>query len=362
MQHGSEPPRAKLGQTWFIDDEAHLLQSRVIVNSNSSKNRYSGTIPSIQLMNRSMPFFSIIIPTFNRIELLPRTVESVLAQWFTDYEIIVVDDGSTDGTLDYLRSLENQVNVLNQPNLGPGVARNLGVRHAKGHYLAFLDSDDLLFPWTLEVYREVVYRENCPSVIAGKPHRFWSESELVGLSKGPIRIQHFPDYLASGEQWRWWGASSFVIQREAFLAVGGFTEEWVNGEDGDLMLRMGVAPCFAQITDPATFAYREHAASLAKDLKRTVADAWVKVRSEQTGRYPGGATRAAERRRILTRHIRPVTFSCLQQGLRREAWGLYRATFVWNAGLGRWKYLTGFPLVMLRTALIRSQAHSEVPG
>jgi hypothetical protein len=93
-------------------------------------------------------------------------------------------------------------------------------------------------------------------------------------------------------------------------------------------------------------------------MKKTVADAWSKVRAEQAGGYPGGVARAAERRRILTRTMRPVTLGCLQQGLRQEAWKLFRATFAWNASLGRFKYLTAFP-VFATLSLFRARA---VPG
>src|SRR5262249_59236343 len=120
-------------------------------------------------------------------------------------------------------------------------------------------------------------------------------------------------------------------------AVGGFTSERVNGEDVDLTLRLGVAPGFVQITAPVTFAYREHPASLMKDAERTLAGAWLQVRAEKAGRYPGGSMRARERRRILTRHIRPVTLSCLRRGRRYEAWDLYLSTFILNASLGRVK-------------------------
>src|SRR5215470_13207942 len=117
-----------------------------------------------------MPLFSIIIPTFNRMELLEGAVESVFAQRCTDFEIIIVDDGSADNTIDYLKSLGNRVNILLQRNRGPGSARNLGARHASGTYLAFLDSDDLWFPWTLEVYRSVIIKHRNPSFVTGKPY------------------------------------------------------------------------------------------------------------------------------------------------------------------------------------------------
>jgi glycosyltransferase involved in cell wall biosynthesis len=292
-----------------------------------------------------MPLFSVIIPTFDRVELLKDTLESVFEQRCTDFEIIVVDDGSADNTIDYLESLGKRVGIFLQRNRGPGSARNLGARHASGTYLAFLDSDDLWFPWTLDVYRDVIHEAREPSFIAGKPHVFWNNYELFNAAPGAARTETFVDYFASGDQWRWWGASSFVIHRDAFVTVEGFTEAWVNGEDADLALRLGVAAGFVQITAPVTFAYREHAASAKKDVRRTLAGAWSKVYAEQLGRYPGGSVRARERRRILTRHTRPITLSCLQQGLRREAWKLYGATFAWNASLGRVKYLTAFPLL-----------------
>src|SRR5215510_6541262 len=125
-----------------------------------------------------MPFFSVIIPTFNRADLLASTLESVFAQRCKEFEVIVVDDGSTDGTINYLKSLRKHVSVYQQSNRGAGAARNLGVRYAKGKYLAFLDSDDVWFPWTSEVYSDVIREHRHPSFIAGTPHLFFDEREL----------------------------------------------------------------------------------------------------------------------------------------------------------------------------------------
>jgi len=300
------------------------------------------------------PKFSVVIPTYNRLEFLKQALSSVWAQTFTNYEIIVVDDGSNDGTMQYLQSLEQRVKGVCQPNQGPGAARNRGVREARCDYVAFLDSDDLWFPWTLEIYCEVIEKHQHPSFVAGKPHCFWDERALDEVVPESTQAQAFSDYLASGDQWRWWGASSFVIRSDAFIAVNGFTEERINGEDADLALRLGVTPGFIQITAPATFGYREHAASTMKDLRRTVAGAWANIRSEQKGRYPGGLARAFERRRILTRHTRPVALNCLQEGLHREAWGLYLSSFAWNVWLGRIRYLAGFPALAVATEMRRT--------
>lgn len=290
-----------------------------------------------------MPLFSIIIPTHNRADLLRAALESVFAQTMSDYEIIVVDDGSTDGTADLASSLAGRVRFLTQSNRGPGPARNLGAQHAIGEYLAFLDSDDLLFPWTLEIYQQVIEQARQPAFVAGKPARFRQPDELKSMTKEQLETAEFSDYLVSGDAWRWWGASSFVIRRDAFQAANGFADEWINGEDADLALRLGCASGFVQITSPTTFGYRDHAVSAMKNLDRTIAGARHQVSSEKKALYPGGNPRAPQRRRILTRHLRPVSLACQAHGMRREAWELYWATFPWHVTLGNWKYLAGFP-------------------
>lgn len=294
-----------------------------------------------------MPLFSAIVPTFNRAELLKTTVRSILAQRFDDFELVVVDDGSCDDTLEYLCSLEVKAKIVRQSNLGPGAARNRGAQIATGKYLAFLDSDDVWFPWTLDVYREVIEGTDEPAFLAGKPYVFSDETAL-GLAKPATpTTEKFQDYLASGDEWRWWGVSSFIIRRDVFISVGGFMENRLNGEDADLALRLGVAPGFVHITAPATFAYREHAANVKNDLERTLAGIQYVLRSEKCDRYPGGEGRSKERREILTRHVRPVALESLRRGHHGEAWNFYFSTFAWNLSLGRLKYLLGFPFAAL---------------
>ena len=265
------------------------------------------------------------------------------------------------GRTDYLHSLGQRIKHYRQPNRGPGAARNLGARHAKGKYLAFLDSDDLWFPWTLEVYRDVINDHRNPSFLAGKPHVFSVEDELDKVRFGAVRAERFADYLASADRWRWYSASSFIIRRDVFVGVGGFTEKWVNAEDADLALKLGVSSGFVQITYPVTFAYRDHVGGVMKDMNRTFAGTWSMVCAEQGEHYPGGKLRAWERQRILTRHTRPVTVSCLRHGLQREAWMLYRDTFAWNARQGRGKYLAAFP-VLAAISRLRATSASAAPS
>ena len=98
-----------------------------------------------------MPRFSVVLPTFNRADTLPRAVSSVLAQTMGDLELIVVDDGSTDGTADGLSTLDPRVNLIRQENRGVSSARNAGLRSSSGELIAFIDSDDEWLPRHLEV-------------------------------------------------------------------------------------------------------------------------------------------------------------------------------------------------------------------
>jgi GT2 family glycosyltransferase len=305
-----------------------------------------------------MPRFSVIIPTYNRADFLRQTLESIFEQRLSDYETLVVDDGSTDGTLEQLASYQGRVRALNQANRGPGAARNLGISHAAGDYVAFLDSDDVWFPWTLQTYAEAIELTADPAFVAGKPLRFREDAGLLGAREAATTFVRFPDYLASGDEWRWWGVSSFVIRREALLSCGGFAEENMNGEDADLALKLGTAPGFVQITEPVTFGYREHATNVTANLDKTLAGIWHKIRTERAGGYPGGVERARERWRILTRHARPMILACLREGRPFEGWRMYRATFRWHVATGRWRFLLGFPW---RALTQRSGARSAAP-
>ena len=301
-----------------------------------------------------MALFSVIVPTYNRAELLRVALASIVQQRFSDYEIIVVDDGSSDGTDEVIETFGDRVRSITQDNRGPGAARNLGASQACGRYLAFLDSDDLWFPWTLDVYAAVVI-DGEPAFVAGKPFQFRNVDQLGAVTEEGVAFRKFDDYFASGDEWRWWGASSFVIRSDAFKSAGGFAAEWINGEDADLALRLGNAKGFVQVIAPFTFAYREHDANASSHGPRTLAGLQHAVRSELNQKYPGGADRAAERRRILTRHARPIILDCLESGARREAWQLYRQTFSWNAQSGHWRFLAGFPLLSVASLFTTSK-------
>ena len=110
------------------------------------------------------PFFSVIIPTFNRAERIRTTIQSVLIQSFGDYELLVVDDGSTDGTRSVVEEFgDPRIQYLGMENRERGAARNAGVKASRGRYVTFLDSDDLWYPAHLDqVHRTLQARESPP--------------------------------------------------------------------------------------------------------------------------------------------------------------------------------------------------------
>ncbi len=118
-----------------------------------------------------MPFFSVVIPTYNRAKFISATINSVLEQTFDDYELIVVDDGSTDNSKEIITVITNKnpkVKYVWQENLERGAARNHGFRQASGKYVVFMDSDDLMLDNHLAVLHRKINEENSPNFIATK--------------------------------------------------------------------------------------------------------------------------------------------------------------------------------------------------
>ena len=117
------------------------------------------------------PFFSIVIPVFNRCNLIGNTISSILQQTFAAYEVIIVDDGSTDKTTDFLRINYNNnpgFKIISQANKERGAARNTGFKNASGKYVIFFDSDDFMHPNHLQVLHETIVAHNSPFFIATK--------------------------------------------------------------------------------------------------------------------------------------------------------------------------------------------------
>ena len=178
---------------------------------------------------------SIVIPTHNRWPMVGEAVESVLAQTASRYELIVVDDGSTDETPRRLRDYGARITVLAQSRRGVAAARNLGVRHASGSYLAFLDSDDLWHPRKLQ--RQLGFMEGNPAVEICQTDEIWIRT---GVRVNPRNKHRKPsgDIFRASLDLCLVSPSAVMMRRELFERAGGFDESLPVCEDYDLWLRI----------------------------------------------------------------------------------------------------------------------------
>ena len=186
-------------------------------------------------VNRRKPLVSVIIPTYNRGWILAEAIDSVLAQDFKEYELIVVDDGSTDNTREILDTYGQDIVVLRQVNKGVSAARNRGIAEAGGQLVAFLDSDDLWLPRKLS--RQVDYFNLNPDTVINQTEEIWMRNDVRVNPKerhrkpsGMIFERSLGLCLVS--------PSAVMIQKTLFDAVGVFDENLPACEDYDLWLRI----------------------------------------------------------------------------------------------------------------------------
>jgi len=183
-----------------------------------------------------MPAVSVIIPTFNRSEYVVRAVRSVLIQTFKDFELIVVDDGSTDNTEQSLREFASCITYLRQSaNRGVSAARNKGIEIAAAPWIAFLDSDDYWLEEKLSVQMEFVKQH--PATVACQTEEIWIRS---GKRVNPKTRHQKPSgtiFKASLELCLV-SPSSVMIKRSVLDEIGPFDETLPAAEDYDLWLRI----------------------------------------------------------------------------------------------------------------------------
>lgn len=211
-------------------------------------------------MADTTPLVSVIIPTYNRRDLVQLALDSVLAQAFTDFEIIVVDDGSTDDTNRALQRYGDRITYLWQENQGESAARNRGVRLARGSYVAFLDSDDLWMPDKLHKQLQTLGQN--PSVGFAFCDAWLIDNNGVkldipplgtGLEREQLSLQHLMIENSVTA-----GGSTVVCRKSLLSQVGGFDEGIRFGEDWDLWLRLRVCTEFAFVPEPLA-CIRRHA-------------------------------------------------------------------------------------------------------
>jgi len=212
-------------------------------------------------MNSKDPTVSVILPTYNRGWVLREAIDSVLAQDFTDFELIVVDDGSTDDTEQLLDAYDQDLIVLRQSNQGVSAARNQGIAAAGGRLVAFLDSDDLWLPGKLG--RQVDFFNSNPAAVINQTEEIWIRN---GVRVNPKTRHHkfsgmiFEQSLALCLV----SPSAVMIKRSLFDEVGLFDEDLPACEDYDLWLRISWRYPVHLIETPLIVKRGGHADQLSK--------------------------------------------------------------------------------------------------
>jgi glycosyltransferase involved in cell wall biosynthesis len=220
------------------------------------------------------PKISIIIATYNSARFLPEAIDSVLCQTYKQFEIIIINDGSTDNTLQVLEPYLPYITLINQENKGPGVARNSVMHMAKGKYLVFLDADDLLLPDKLKAQLE--YLEKYPQVDVVYSNGYYSTL----LPDGIIEKQLFTDigYLRKDlgtppesikilAIQNAFPIHAAMVRKAAILDIGGFDKRLPALMDWDLWYRIAQSSNFGYLDLPLV-EYRHVPTGLSRNYLR----------------------------------------------------------------------------------------------
>lgn len=197
-----------------------------------------------------MPKISVIIPTFNSGKYIKEAIESVLRQTYKDLEIIVCDDGSTDDTKKVLERYSEKIRYFFQKNNGPAAARNKGIEHAKGEFIAFLDADDEWLPEKLELQiNEILKSDSVGLVTCGRyiiyenGNSIVFQPEINNLSKQSLLKTLVMKNVIGG-------GSSVLARKACFEKVGLFDEKLLVSEDIDMWFRICKDFDFISINKP----------------------------------------------------------------------------------------------------------------
>lgn len=218
-------------------------------------------------MLRPSPQVSIVIPSYNSEAYIRETLDSILGQTFRDFEVLVVDDGSTDRTCDIVATYGISVRLITQKNSGVCAARNRGIEQARGQYICLVDHDDYWFPHKLS--RQIEKLQEHPDVgVVFSWFQYW-EADSDGRFPNPssIDLSKYPDGVSekySGWIYHeflldcWMQTSTATFRREVFERCGTFDESLPFGEDWDLWIRISRQYQFLMLERPDTL-YRQHA-------------------------------------------------------------------------------------------------------
>ena len=205
------------------------------------------------------PRISICVPTYNRKDYLRETLDSIFAQTYKDYEVVVVDDGSTDGTDKMLEQGDYHVRYYRQENSGDAAARNKLIRLAQGEFITFIDSDDLLIHDAVERMVKVMEAESGEVIVYGPYIRIDQNGQAYGRFKRKLHSGHITRYLFQNILVHSCGS---MFPKKALEKANGFDTSLPVCSDYDLWLRLSLEYRFIALTEP-TFKRRRHTGNLS---------------------------------------------------------------------------------------------------
>lgn len=214
-----------------------------------------------------MPKVTVIIPTFNRANVILRAVNSVLSQTFSDFVLIIIDDGSSDNTKDIISRIEDSRIIFHRfkKNFGACAARNYGIKSSTSMYIAFLDSDDEWLPTKLEK-QLTLFANGVPNlgiVGSGRKVVFHEKGQLKANIKIPQRgLGNLRDKLLKGKAWpstSFWpgGTPTLLIKKECFDKVGLFDEKLMAAQEHDLLIRLSDFYLFDAVSEPLVIIHND---------------------------------------------------------------------------------------------------------
>ncbi len=272
-----------------------------------------------------MSTISVIIPAYNAEDTIKETINSVLNQTFTDFELIVVNDGSQDSTLEVISSIsDSRIRVFSYSNAGLAATRNRGISQARGEYISFIDADDLWTPDKLEAQLAAL-KTSTQAAVAYSWTDWIDESGQFLRPGGHINWNGnvysqllLRDFVESG--------SNPLIHREALTQVGGFDESLVAVEDWDMWLRLAAHYEFVCVPSPQIL-YRVSPNSMSTNVWK-MESASLHVIQKALTQAPKSLQNS--KNKVLGERYKYLTIKAVEGKLERRR-GLSAARFFWQA-------------------------------
>jgi len=209
------------------------------------------------------PLVSIIIPTYNRAHYLYKTIESVINQTYSNLEIIIIDDGSTDETKSVVdKFCDKRLKYFFQKNSGVSVARNNGIRRATGEYIMFLDSDDTILPTKIE--EQVKFMETHPDIDC--VYCWWQYIDAAGSLLGEGCATYRGNILEKIIEWNFAPIHSYLFRYKCFRNISGFKRGIEGVEDWDLLIRFAAKGYIFDFIPKILVQYRMHQKNITNEI------------------------------------------------------------------------------------------------